>query len=74
MLRTFVIVVACVCSWRIFYEASQILINPSLEHTNLVIAIIASIILTVVAVSATSLLHRKYASFFMEKDVEIEEG
>lgn len=74
VLRTFVIVVACVCSWRIFYEASQILINPSLEHTNLVIAIIASIILTVVAVSATSLLHRKYASFFMEKDVEIEEG
>jgi len=74
MLRTFVIMVACVCSWRILYEASQILINPSLEHTNLVIAIIVSIIITVVAVAVTSLLHRKYASFFMEKDVGIEEG
>jgi len=74
VLRTFVIIVACVCSWRIFYEASQILINPSLEHTDLVIAIIASVILTVVAVSVTSLLHRKYASFFIRTDVEIEKG
>jgi putative membrane protein len=74
VLRTFVIVVVCACSWRIFYEASQILINPSLEYTKLVIAIIASIILTVVAVSVTSLLHRKYARFFKEKDVEIEKG
>ncbi len=74
VLRTFVIVVVCACSWRIFYEASQILINPSLEYTNLVIAIVASIILTVVAVSVTSLLHRKYARFFKEKDVEIEKG
>ncbi|MFB0501590.1 MAG: DUF373 family protein [Candidatus Bathyarchaeia archaeon] len=74
VLRTFVIVVVCACSWRIFYEASQILINPSLEYTKLVIAIIASIILTVVAVSVTSLLHKKYARFFKEKDVEIEKG
>jgi len=74
VLRTFVIVVACILSWRIFYEASQILINPSLEYTNLVIVIVVSIIITVVAVAVTSLLHRKYASFFMEKDVGIEEG
>jgi len=74
LLRTSVIVVACVCSWRIFYEASQVLINPSLENTDLVIAIVASVILTVVAVSVTSLLHRKYAHFFMEKNVEIGEG
>ncbi|UCE15285.1 MAG: DUF373 family protein [Candidatus Bathyarchaeota archaeon] len=74
VLRTVVIVVACACSWGIFYEASQILINPSLEYTTLVIAIVASIILTVVAVSVTSLLHRKYASFFMEKDGKIEKG
>jgi len=74
VLRTFVIVVACACSWLIFYEASQILINPSLEYTKLVIAIIASIILTMVAISVTSLLHRKYTRFFKEKDVEIEKG
>jgi len=74
VLRTSVIVVACACSWLIFYEASRILINPSLEHTNLVIAIIASIISTVVAVAVTTLLHRKYARFFMEKVVEVEES
>ncbi len=74
VLRAVVIVVACVCSWRIFYEASGILINPSLEYTNLVIAIVASIILTVVAVAVTNLLNRKYTRFFMEKDVEIEKG
>ncbi|MDH5437544.1 MAG: DUF373 family protein [Candidatus Bathyarchaeota archaeon] len=74
LLRTSVIVVACACSWVILNEASQILINPSLEYTNLVIAIIASIALTVVAVSVTTLLHRKYARFFMGKDVEIDES
>jgi len=74
MFRTIVIVVACGCSWLIFSQASQILINPSLDHTNLVIAIVASILLTVVAISVTSLLHRKYTRFFAEKDVEINEG
>ncbi len=74
VLRAVVIVVACVCSWRIFYEASGILINPSLEYTNLVIAIVASIILTVVAVAVTNLLNRKYTRFFKGKDAKIEDG
>lgn len=74
VLRTIVIVVACGCSYLIFNEASRILINPSLEHTSLVIAIVASILLTVVAISVTTLLHRRYAHFFVDKDVEIDEG
>jgi len=68
--------VAVACSYKIFYDASQILINPSLEYTNLVIAIIASIALTMIAVLATKLLHKKYAKFFARKgkDVKIESG
>jgi len=72
--RTIAIMVAVAVSYQIFYEASQILINPSLEYTNLVIAIIASIVLTVAAVLATNLLHRKYAKAFAGKDVKIESG
>jgi len=74
--RTIAIMVAVACSYQIFYEASQILINPYLEYTNLVIAIIASIILTLIAVLATKLLHRKYAKVFAGKgkDVKIESG
>lgn len=76
--RTIAIMVAVACSYKIFYEASQILINPSLEYTNLVIAIIASIVLTMIAVLATKLLHKKYGKFFAGKrkgkDVKIESG
>jgi putative membrane protein len=72
--RTIAIMVAVAWSYKIFYEASQILINPSLEYTNLVIAIIASIVLTVIAVLVTNLLHRKYANFFAGKDVKVESG
>ena len=74
--RTIAIMVAVACSYKIFYDASQILINPSLEYTNLVIAIIASIALTMIAVLATKLLHKKYAKFFARKgkDVKIESG
>ena len=72
MWRTIAIMVVVAWSYKIFYEASQILINPSLEYTNLVIAIIASIVLTVIAVLVTNLLHRKYANFFAGKDVKVE--
>jgi hypothetical protein len=68
--RTIASMVAAACSGPIFYEASQILINPSLEYTNLVITIIASIILTVTAILTTNLLHRKYAKVFAGKNVK----
>jgi len=70
--RTIAIMVAVACSYKIFYEASQILINPSLGYTNFVIAIIASVVLTLIAVLATNLLHRKYAKVFAGKDLKIE--
>jgi len=71
--RTIVIVVVVAWSWPIFYQASQILIDPTFPYTGLVIAIITGIPLTVAAVFATFLLHRKYASFFREKEEEIGE-
>jgi len=74
--RTIVIVVAVVWSWPMFYQASQILIYPEQAETytiGLVATIIIGIPLTVAAVLATFLLHRKYARFFREKKEEIEE-
>jgi len=70
--RTIVIVVVVAWSWPIFYQASQILINPAFPYTGLVVAIITGIPLTVAAVFVAFLLHRKYASFFREKEEEIE--
>jgi len=73
LLRTIVIVVAWAWSYRIFYEASQILINPSLAFTDLAFAVLTGILLTVAAILVTILLHRRYASFFREKEGEVEE-
>ena len=71
--RTIVIVVVVVWSWPIFSQASQVLINPDFPYTGLVATIVIGIPLTVAAVLATFLLHRKYARFFREKKEEIEE-
>jgi len=76
LLRTIVIVAACAWSYQIFYQASQVLINPSLEFTRLIqlaAAVLTGILLTVAAILITFLLHRRYASFFREKEGEVEE-
>jgi len=74
--RTIVIMVTCAWSQQIFYQASQILIEPALAQTlqwELVAATIIGILLTVAAFLVTSLLHRRYAQFFREKEEETEE-
>ena len=71
--RTIVIMVVVAWSWPIFHQASQILIDPAFPYTGLVIAIITGIPLIVATIFAAFLLHRKYASFFREKEEEIEE-
>jgi len=71
--RTTVIVVVVAWSWPIFHQASQILIDPAFPYTGLVIVIIAGLPLIVVAVLVSFLLRRRYASFFREKEKEIEE-
>jgi putative membrane protein len=73
LLRTIVIVVTCAWSWQIFYQASRILIDPTLAYTGLIAAIVTGILLTVGAVLITFLLHRRFAGFFREKETEVEE-
>jgi len=70
--RTIVIVVVVAWSSQVFYEASQILIDPQRVYSRLVFTIVVSIIWTVLAVLATSLLHKKYADLFADEE-EIEE-
>jgi len=74
--RTIVIMVTCAWSQQIFYQASQILIKPASAPTlqwELVAAIIIGILLTVATFLVTTLLHRRYAQFFGEKEEEIED-
>ncbi len=74
LLRTAVIVVTVAWSWQIFYEASQILKNPTLTYDTLVYTIVVGIFLTLASVLITTVIHRKYAEFFREKDAKVEEG
>jgi putative membrane protein len=66
--RTLVIVVVVAWSSQVFYEASQILIDPQRAYGRLVFTIVVSIIWAVLAVLVTSLLHRKYADLFGEEE------
>lgn len=74
LLRTVDIMVVVAWSSNIFYQASQILIDPKLPYDTLVLSIIVGIVLAVASVLFTSLLHRHYADFFREKGKKVEEG
>ncbi len=74
LFRTVVIVVVVGWSSQIFYEASQILITPTLSYERLVIGIVIGIFLTIASFFITMALHRKYNSFFQEKETEAEES
>ena len=73
LLRTIVIVVTCAWSWQIFYQASRILMDPTLAYTDLIAAIVTGILVTIGAVLITFLVHRRFAGFFKEKEIEVEE-
>ena len=66
--RTIVVVFVIAWSSPVFYEASQILINPQRGYGRLVFTIVVSIIWSVLAVLVTSLFHRKYADLFAEEE------
>ena len=74
LFRTVVIVVVVGWSSQIFYEASLILITPTLAYERLVFGIVIGIFLTIAAFLITMALHRKYNSFFREKETEAEES
>ena len=71
--RTIVVVVVFAWSYTMFYEASQILINPEFSYAGLIVAIIIGIPLIVAAVFTVFILRRRYASFFTGKEKEVEE-
>ena len=71
--RTIVIVIVFAWSYTMFYEASRILINPEFSYAGLVVAIIIGIPLIVAAVFTVFMLRRRYASFFVGKEKEVEE-
>jgi putative membrane protein len=71
--RTIVIVIVFAWSYTMFYEASQILINPEFSYAGLIVAIIIGIPLIVAAVFTAFVLRRRYASFFIGKEKEVEE-
>ena len=71
---TIIIVVVCAWSYTMFYQASQIIINPEFSYAGLVFAIIIGIPLIVATVFAVFILRRRYASFFIGKEEEIEES
>jgi len=71
--RTIVIVITFAWSYTMFYEASQILINPKISYAGLIFAIIIGIPLIVAAVLTAFILRRRYASFFIGKEKEIDE-
>ena len=71
--RTIVIVVVIAWSYTMFFQASQILINPQFSYAGLVVAIITGIPLIVAAVFTVFLLRRRYANFFIGKEKEIKE-
>lgn len=74
LLRTVVIITVVAWSWQIFFQASQVLINPNFAYDTLIFAIIVGIVLAVASVLVTSLIHRMYADFFTEKENKIEES
>jgi hypothetical protein len=73
LFRTVVIVVTVAWSSQIFYQASQILITPTLTYDTLVSAILIGITLVIASILITTALHRKYATFFREKEAQVEE-
>ena len=73
LFRTVVIIAVVAWSSQIFYEASLILIAPALTYERLVFAIVIGIFLTVASFLITRVLHRKYHTFFREKETKVEE-
>jgi len=71
--RTIVIVVAVAWSSVMFFQASQILIDPELDYNTLVYAIVGGLPVIVSTVLTVLLLRRRYSSFFKETKEIIED-
>jgi len=71
--RTIVIVVGVAWSSVMFVQASQILIDPELDYSTLVYAIVGGLPVIVSTVLTVLLLRRRYSNFFKETKEIIED-
>jgi putative membrane protein len=70
--RTLVFLAVCAWSWKIFNEAANILIDPSIPIDGLILSIIIGIGVAAVSVPIVHFASKKYKGFFKE-DVKVEE-
>ncbi|UCE96935.1 MAG: DUF373 family protein [Candidatus Bathyarchaeota archaeon] len=73
LLRTMVITVVVAWSSQIFTQVSKILINPTLEPTELTFAIIIGILLAIATSLVTLVINLKYGSFFKKRKKKVED-
>jgi putative membrane protein len=71
--RTVVIVVGVAASSVMFDQASQILINPTVDYNYLLFAIVGGISVIVFTVLTVLFLRRRYRGYFKETDKEMED-
>ena len=74
LFRTVVIIAVVAWSSQIFYEASLILMTPTLTYERLVFAIVIGIFIAIACSLITLVLHRKYSSLFREKEAKTDES
>ncbi len=70
--RTVALLIICIWSWKIFNEAADILIDPSISINELLLSIIIGICIAAVSVPILHFASKKYRWFFKE-NVKVEE-
>jgi len=71
--RTVVIVAGVATSAVMFYQASDILINPEVPYQRLILAIIGGISIILLTSLSVIVLRRKYRSYFKETEEDMED-
>lgn len=73
--RAIALIPTCAWSWRIFDEATKILINPAIFSLDeLIASVIVGIIIATVSMPIAHFLGRRYRGFFKEDESESKQG
>ena len=73
LLRTVVIIAVVAWSSQIAEQAAQILINPASAYAGLVASTVVGIMVGISSLLLAFIAHRRYASFFKKKGIEVKE-
>ncbi|MBS7648121.1 DUF373 family protein [Candidatus Bathyarchaeota archaeon] len=65
--RTTVLIAVCAWSWKIFKEAANIMIDPTLPLDDLIASIIIGVVIAAVSMPIAHFLSKRYKSFFKEE-------